>query len=293
MEETTQQAVTDVSATSTETQATKTPEQIEAEKAASAVATQAEKDKTSQTPDDKGSEPEKESKAVKELKEQRRRRQDAERIAQEKIEEAAYLRGKLESQQTTTARTTAQAADGKPVEPKIEAFEDYNQFEAARGRYYIDAAKWEMRQEYTATVQKTATQQRDATFNSRMAEAIEKDPDFAEVATSPSFKSIVLSPIEFDVIRESEVGPKILFYLYNNPAEAAKIARLSPFTAAKEIGRIEDKILNPPKTETKKISDAPAPITTVKQERATVETDLTKVSMEEFARLRRQGKAAG
>jgi len=245
--------------------------------------------KTSQTPVIDGSAPEGDSKAVRELKEQRRRRQEAERIAQEKIEEAAYLRGQLEAQNRTETRTTQTTV--APVEPKLENFESYDAFEAAKGRYYVDLAKHEMRQEYTQTVQRSTVQKQDEVFAARMAEAIKTDPDFSDIARSPSFKSTPMSPAEFSVIKDSEVAPKILFYLYNNPDEATRISRLNPFTAAKEIGRIEDRILTPPKAEpTKKISDAPPPIKTVSSERATVDEDLTKVSMAEFAR-RRMGKA--
>jgi hypothetical protein len=250
--------------------------------------------KTSQTPVIDGSAPEGDSKAVRELKEQRRRRQEAERIAQEKIEEAAYLRGQLEAQNRTggtQTRTTQTQETVAPVEPKLENFESYDAFEAAKGRYYVDLAKHEMRQEYTQTVQRSTVQKQDEVFAARIAEAIKTDPDFSDIARSPSFKSTPMSPAEFSVIKDSEVAPKILFYLYNNPDEATRISRLNPFTAAKEIGRIEDRILTPPKAEpTKKISDAPPPIKTVSSERATVDEDLTKVSMAEFAR-RRMGKA--
>jgi hypothetical protein len=57
------------------------------------------------------------------------------------------------------------------------------------------------------------------------------------------------------------VGPEILYHLGQNPAEAKRIAQLSPLSQAKEIGKLEDKLSsNPP---AKKTSSAPAPISPV------------------------------
>lgn len=64
-----------------------------------------------------------------------------------------------------------------------------------------------------------------------------------------------------DTIRASEVGPDVAYYLGSNPSEAAKIADLPPFLQAKEIGRLEAKLLsNPP---VKKTTSAPPPIAPV------------------------------
>ena len=58
-----------------------------------------------------------------------------------------------------------------------------------------------------------------------------------------------------------EIGPEIAYFLGSNPKEVDRIARMTPFLQAKEIGKIEAKLAdNPP---TKKPSSAPAPIAPV------------------------------
>ena len=64
------------------------------------------------------------------------------------------------------------------------------------------------------------------------------------------------------VIREAEKGPDIAYFLGSNPKEAERISRLSPFLQAKEIGRLEAKLLADPPV--RKTSSAPAPIRPIK-----------------------------
>ena len=62
-------------------------------------------------------------------------------------------------------------------------------------------------------------------------------------------------------IQASEIGPDVIYWLGNNPKEAARISNLPPILQAREIGKIEVKLTsNPP---VKKTSTAPAPIAPV------------------------------
>jgi hypothetical protein len=65
-----------------------------------------------------------------------------------------------------------------------------------------------------------------------------------------------------DVIRASEIGPELAYHLGTNPSEASRIAKMSPYLQAKEIGRLEGKLLSEPPA--RKTSSAPAPITPVR-----------------------------
>ncbi len=62
-------------------------------------------------------------------------------------------------------------------------------------------------------------------------------------------------------IQASDVGPDVAYYLGTNVREAERIARLSPFLQAKEIGKIEAKLADNPLV--RKSTSAPAPITPV------------------------------
>jgi hypothetical protein len=110
-------------------------------------------------------------------------------------------------------------------------------------------------------------QQREAA--KRQAEIIEayhdkedeirgKYDDFDQVAYNPQLR---ITDVMAETIRESDTGPELAYYLGQNPKEAERISRLSPFLQAKEIGKIEVKLAeNPP---VKKTSSAPAPISPV------------------------------
>lgn len=92
-------------------------------------------------------------------------------------------------------------------------------------------------------------------YHEREEAALEKYEDFEQVAYNPR---IPITQVMAETIQSSEVGPDVAYYLGSNPKEADRIARLSPFLQAKEIGKIEAKIsAEPPQ---KKTSTAPAPI---------------------------------
>lgn len=95
----------------------------------------------------------------------------------------------------------------------------------------------------------------DNTYAEREEAALDKYDDFREVAYNPQLR---ITPEMADVIKASEVGPDLAYWLGTNPKEAERIARLSPLNQARELGKIEVKIGSEPPV--KKASSAPAPI---------------------------------
>jgi len=95
-------------------------------------------------------------------------------------------------------------------------------------------------------------------YHEREEEARGKYDDFEQVAYNPR---VPITDVMAETIRASDIGPDVAYYLGSNVKEAERIARLSPFLQAKEIGKIEVKLSdNPP---VKKSTSAPAPITPV------------------------------
>ena len=95
-------------------------------------------------------------------------------------------------------------------------------------------------------------------YHEREEEARTKYEDFEQVAYNPR---LPITQVMAETIQASDVGPEVAYYLGSNPKEADRIAKLSPFLQAKEIGKIEAKLAdNPP---VKKSSNAPTPITPV------------------------------
>lgn len=92
-------------------------------------------------------------------------------------------------------------------------------------------------------------------YHDREEEARIKYADFEQVAYNPN---LPVTDAMAAVIRASEIGPELAYHLGSNPSEAQRISKLSPFLQAKEIGRIEAKLLESPPV--KKTTSAPAPI---------------------------------
>lgn len=92
-------------------------------------------------------------------------------------------------------------------------------------------------------------------YSEREEEARAKYDDFEAVAYNPTLH---VTDAMAEVIRESEIGPEVAYFLGSNPKEAERIARLSERVQAKEIGRIEAKLMADPPV--KRTTSAPAPI---------------------------------
>lgn len=95
-------------------------------------------------------------------------------------------------------------------------------------------------------------------YHDREEEARNKYDDFEQVAYNPQLR---ITNVMAETIQASDVGPDVAYYLGSNPKEADRISKMSPFLQAKEIGRIEAKLVAEPVT--KKTSSAPAPIAPV------------------------------
>lgn len=103
-----------------------------------------------------------------------------------------------------------------------------------------------------------------ATFREREDKAREVHDDFDAVAYNPR---LVITDAMAATIQQSEVGPELAYYLGKNPQEAERIAKLSPFLQAKELGRLEAKL--PTAEPAKQTSSAPEPINPVSAKKGT------------------------
>jgi hypothetical protein len=89
-------------------------------------------------------------------------------------------------------------------------------------------------------------------------EARTKYDDFEQVAYNPK---LPVTNVMAEAIQSSEIGPELAYYLGSNPKEADRISRMTPLSQAKEIGKIEAKLVSAPPV--KKTTSAPAPISPV------------------------------
>lgn len=151
------------------------------------------------------------------------------------------------------AAKAAQTAPPQPAGEPVRA----DQFETPEA--YAQALAEQLANEKLGKIEMERQQAEvNEAFAQRAEQAREKYDDWDSVVQNPT---LTITAGMAEVIRASEIGPEIAYHLGTNPTEAARIARLNPFLQAKEIGRLEAKLVaNPP---TKKTSAAPAPIAPV------------------------------
>ena len=151
------------------------------------------------------------------------------------------------------AQRLAELQAPKPVTPPA----DPNDFETAQ--QYAEALAEQKARELLAQ-REAARQQAEIveSYRDREEEAREKYDDFEQVAYNPS---LPVSETMAQAIQASDIGPEVIYYLGSNPKEAGRISKLPPVLQAKEIGKIEAKLVdNPP---VKRTSTAPAPLAPV------------------------------
>lgn len=185
----------------------------------------------------------------------------------------------------------------KEPEPEVKAepepvktLADFDYDEGAYQQHLFAKARAEAVEEAKRVLQSEQSQQttakKIAEFRNREADFSKDVEDYIDVVTNPS---LPISQEMADVAMEMENGPEVLYYLGKNPAIADEISRLSPLSAARELGRIEAKLLD--KKSGEKVSKAPAPTPKLKAVEASMKVspdtaDSDKLSTKDWMKMR-------
>jgi hypothetical protein len=170
--------------------------------------------------------------------------EELERIVQKRLDRAQR---KWEREQS---RRTVEVAPPAPL-PPVDSFAD--------AQSYAEAMAEQKAQELLA--RRDAVQQQTAVldaYHDREEEARVKYDDFEQVAYNPNLR---VTDAMAQTIQASDIGPDVIYYLGTNPKESERIARLPVLLQAKEIGKLEAKLVSDPPV--KRTSTAPAPIAPV------------------------------
>jgi hypothetical protein len=131
-------------------------------------------------------------------------------------------------------------------------------------------------------------------WDARVSEAKTELADFDAVAMN---KDLPVTPTMAEAIKESDLGAKVLYHLGKNPAEAERIAKLSPLAQVRELGKIEAKLdasgaaaEKEPQTQKQVVSRAPAPHKPVAAAPAASAKSIDSMSQAEYRALRESGK---
>ena len=95
-------------------------------------------------------------------------------------------------------------------------------------------------------------------YHDKEEEVRGKYDDFEQVAYNPNLS---ITTVMAQTIQASDIGPEVAYHLGSNPKEAERISRLTPIMQAKEIGKLEARLMADPPV--KKTTNAPAPISPV------------------------------
>jgi hypothetical protein len=179
----------------------------------------------------------------------------AKTFTQEEVD--ALVSKRLAREQRKWEREKKSLSSPAPAPVNVQKPESFSSPEEAEA--YADAIADRKAEELLARRETERQKQELAdAYHDKEEQAREKYDDFEQVVYNPSLR---ITNVMAETIQASEVGPDLAYYLGSNPKEAERIAKLSPYLQAKEIGKIEVKLAdNPP---VKKTSSAPAPITPV------------------------------
>lgn len=212
-----------------------------------------------------------------------------------KDQELAYLRELAKSKGVEEQPKKAdEAPKDKPVRDNFESLEEYLE---AVAEWKVEKKLADAEIKRTQENLKSETQKIQETYNQRLESVKKEIEDFDDVVAEfmEDHGDFEFSSTLQSLVYESEVGPKAVYELAKNPDLLMKLNKMSPLVAAKEFGKLEDKILATKKEvkEVKVKTSAKPPLKTISTQKAQVTKDLydPELSFEEFDRLMSEKEA--
>jgi len=219
-----------------------------------------------------------ESRAEKRIRQLVAKQRDAER-------DAEYWRGVAEGraagQPATPAMPGADAGGPSGPTPTPEQFESYDDFLYAEFKHRAS-------KEAAITRQTQAQAEVHQKFMEKVNQEAEADPEILDILRDARFlpNSNPMSGVIASAIKESDVSPQIMRHLHKNQGELQKLYQMTPVAAAREIGKLEQRLLSLNKPEpVRKVSQAPEPIKTLEPKGSQL-PDMEKIPMDDFVKKR-------
>ena len=185
-----------------------------------------------------------------------RQREEARQEAQREREARANLEARIKELEGRPAQQQQQSEQ----EPQPHQFQDAFEYAKALTDYRVEQRLEEERQKVENAKVQEARQKVLGDWAKKVETAKTELPDFEEMVSSAT--DVVIPDHIRDAIIESDVGPKILYHLAENPELAKDLSSWSATRAMREIGKLEARF-EVPKTESKAPavkSKAPEPI---------------------------------
>ena len=198
--------------------------------------------------------------------------------------EAEAKTGVLEERIRQLEQGQRQQAPRDTGAPKLDQFDNIEDYVEAKAAYVADKRieeKLSAREKVENERNAQAAQSKSAeSWQKRVMTAQAEMSDYDDVVGSSDI--VFKDPVVLSAIQESDIGPKIAYYLASNPDEADDIAGMTGIAAVRAIGRLEAKL----SVKGSNVTRTPEPIKTVGQ-KATVTKEPSKMSDAEFAKWRK------
>ena len=177
----------------------------------------------------------------------------------------------------------AQHAPARPADPgmpTIDKFDNFDDYVTAKAEYIaskkIESTLSEHEKRQAAEKAKAAQEQTVEGWNKRVAAA--DIPDFHDVLAA---SDVPMTSVMQQAIMESENGPKLAYHLATNPADAERIAGMTPIGAVRALTLIEEGLKKPVA-----VSKATPPITPVGSKATSIKSLLDVKDYDEFSKRR-------
>ena len=178
-------------------------------------------------------------------------------LRRDKRELEARLAGVRTPKPEPAPAEAAASADTSDLEPDAEKYDDYIKWQKDWNRWDRRQADKQAHADAATRARESEARERAQTWNERVQAARETRADFDTVALNTD---LPVSASMASAITDSEAGAEILYFLGQNPGEAARLASLSPVATAREIGKLELKLASEAAAEAA-ASDSGEPLT--------------------------------
>lgn len=194
-------------------------------------------------------------------------------LARQEAERERQRANDLENRIRELEKTNSPVQTFVDAEPQPHQFGDAFEYAKALSEWSAENAVKQLKKQ---EAEMKLAQERDAQmaeWRKRINETKVDLPDYEEMIES---SDVLISDQIKEAIIESDVGPRILYHLAENPDVAEKLATYSTAKALREIGRLEakfDRKEEPSKPVTRQ-SKAPAPINPIRATSAAADTPI-------------------
>jgi hypothetical protein len=209
-------------------------------------------------------------------------------LAKQEAEQARIRTQELELELQAIKSQAAPKEQSRDEKPRPDQFVDAFEYAEALADWSAENAVMRARQE---DVERKIQEERSKVidvWNKKLEATKAELPDFEDMVASAD---VMVSDQVRDAILESDVGPRILYHLAENPELAEMISKSSLITALRQIGKLEARF---EKTEPKEVktvaqkSKAPAPISPIKAgtSEQVIVTDTDKMTYAQYKAMR-------